>query len=489
MKGFVGLAFMVLVALFVPAYAVESSANINSIFYTDDMWSEEFLGIEAEKPIYLPENLKVDITPPPANDSPEKAEDIAFLFWLEKNKRTPDQIEKIIKEQRGATDLVFGLGEKISQDVQALVDEVRYESMRDLDYQLYRLKRQYKHPRPTQLAPDLTLVIPIPGSPAYPSGHAGIAWMGGLVYSYIDPKNAGKYMQYAADVGLRRCISGIHYLVDAAGSRELADKIFKLLLDIPAYKQKIEAAKKSYEDSDRDKNSVAVTDEMNAVRYPRKKWDPEFLRALKDGPVLLDRNMEFSVAPYPPNGSAQTLAELELLREYQKNRRTPEEIKKIHDENGASTELLTGGPLIRQFDNNVALQALWPKAYADITYFLMVSKMDYLRARPTQLAPDLTTVIEVPLHASYPSGHAAHTRLLADILGAIDEENALEYKKMAMDIGRRREIAGLHYPSDTQAGIVLADAVFGKLVEVPEFKNELNKAKEEFLRTKKANIN
>ena len=492
MKGVIGLAFMVLAALpavAMPAYAVEPSANINDIRYTDDMWSEEFLGIEAENPIYLPENLEVEITPPPANDSPEKAEDIAFLFWLEKNKRSPDQVEKIITEQRGTTDLVFGLGEKIPQDVQAMVDEIRYESMRDLDYQLYRLKRKYKHPRPTQLAPELTLVIPIPGSPAYPSGHAGIAWMGGLVYSYIDPKNAGKYMQYAGDVGLRRCISGIHYLVDGAGGRELADKVFKLLLDVPAYKQKLDAAKKAYEDSEVGKNSVAVTDEINSIRYPREKWNPEFVQALKDGPMLLDRNLKFSVAPYPPNGSTQTQAELDLLREYQKNRRTSEEIKKIHDENGDSTELLTGGPLIRQFDKNASLQALWPKAYADITYFLMVYKMEHLRARPTQLASDLTTVIDVPLHASYPSGHAAHTRLLADILGAIDEKNALEYKKMALDIGRRREIAGLHYPSDTHAGITLADAVFEKLIEVPEFKNEINKAKEEFLRMEKASIN
>jgi membrane-associated phospholipid phosphatase len=126
---------------------------------------------------------------------------------------------------------------------------------------------------------------------------------------------------------------------------------------------------------------------------------------------------------------------------------------------------------------------LWPKAYKEVTYYLMNSKMHYKRARPNQLDTTLTTVFEVPHHASYPSGHAAHSRLLANVLGWIDGKNALEYKKMAMDIGRRREIAGVHYPSDTAAGIALADAVFLELMKVPSFKIEMDKAKEEF-RTK-----
>ena len=74
------------VVTFAPAaVAAGNYKTSNDIQYTDDMWTEEFVGIAKEKPIYLPEDLIIDITDSPANDSPETAEDLDFLFWLEKN--------------------------------------------------------------------------------------------------------------------------------------------------------------------------------------------------------------------------------------------------------------------------------------------------------------------------------------------------------------------------------------------------------------------
>ena len=52
---------------------------------------------------------------------------------------------------------------------------------------------------------------------------------------------------------------------------------------------------------------------------------------------------------------------------------------------------------------------------------------------------------------------------------------------MAWRIARNREIAGLHYPSDTDAGTRLALQVFSKLSTIPLFADEtLKNAKDEW---------
>jgi membrane-associated phospholipid phosphatase len=85
--------------------------------------------------------------------------------------------------------------------------------------------------------------------------------------------------------------------------------------------------------------------------------------------------------------------------------------------------------------------------------------------------------VPVPGHSSYPSGHATQARLIAlcmtYVLGlvrpalpagdiaAITETLAA----LARRVARNREIAGLHFPSDSQAGQKLAEAAFAALAE------------------------
>ena len=92
------------------------------------------------------------------------------------------------------------------------------------------------------------------------------------------------------------------------------------------------------------------------------------------------------------------------------------------------------------------------------------------RRRPSQRAPALLPPIEVPGHASYPSGHATQARLMAkcveaalptapDIKGPLGDV----LDTLAARIARNREIAGLHFHSDTVAGRTLADHAFSIL--------------------------
>ncbi|MGH6922022.1 MAG: hypothetical protein ACREJ0_30500, partial [Geminicoccaceae bacterium] len=84
---------------------------------------------------------------------------------------------------------------------------------------------------------------------------------------------------------------------------------------------------------------------------------------------------------------------------------------------------------------------------------------------------------------SWPSGHSLESHMVALALKEVlpDERNmhaALE--GMADRIGKNREIAGVHYASDTDAGKRIASKAFPYLRECPTFERALEAARAEF---------
>jgi hypothetical protein len=76
--------------------------------------------------------------------------------------------------------------------------------------------------------------------------------------------------------------------------------------------------------------------------------------------------------------------------------------------------------------------------------------------------------VPVPGHASYPSGHSTQAHLIAHCAGlvlptAVQTVLQTNLGALADRIGRNREIAGLHYPTDTAAGVTLAHGIAGLL--------------------------
>ena len=96
------------------------------------------------------------------------------------------------------------------------------------------------------------------------------------------------------------------------------------------------------------------------------------------------------------------------------------------------------------------------------TFVAMYFKNLYNRPRPSQLCPALLPPVEIPGHASFPSGHSTQAHLMAlcmnDVLNGLPQQNTMgdDLWTLADCIARNREIAGLHYRSDTDAGVALA---------------------------------
>jgi hypothetical protein len=112
-------------------------------------------------------------------------------------------------------------------------------------------------------------------------------------------------------------------------------------------------------------------------------------------------------------------------------------------------------------------------------------KWEFHRPRPSQVAPALRPPLPLPGHASFPSGHALQAWMMAtaasEACGAGPKGKkgtiASALFTLADRIARNREIAGLHYPSDSAASKELArcmypllrgTARFGALMEAAE---------------------
>jgi hypothetical protein len=102
-------------------------------------------------------------------------------------------------------------------------------------------------------------------------------------------------------------------------------------------------------------------------------------------------------------------------------------------------------------------------------FAVMLYKQMFDRPRPSQLRPALMPEMEVPGHASYPSGHSTEAHLIAHVLEMVlgprhPARNLLH--PLADRIAINREVMGLHYRSDSEAGKYLAEKIKGVIEDV-----------------------
>lgn len=109
-------------------------------------------------------------------------------------------------------------------------------------------------------------------------------------------------------------------------------------------------------------------------------------------------------------------------------------------------------------------------------YVSMHFKMVHKLRRPAHRAPALMPPVPMPGHPSYPSGHATQAYLMAGCVEeALDKANVPNGLKQSLQhlakrIARNREIAGLHYTNDTDAGQTLAGHTLSALKKLASFK-------------------
>ena len=204
--------------------------------------------------------------------------------------------------------------------------------------------------------------------------------------------------------------------------------------------------------------------------YTWRLQDPFFLSKT-------DFNIASALPPPPVKGSAQDKSDFAKLFKYQKGR-TAQDCERASYEVEVSLEHLFGpkyGPLseieVKKWE------AFFDKVRNDTDYFVQPMKKKWNRSRPYVAEPKIEPCLKREVTPAYPSGHAAISRVFADLLEQLDPKRRDDFEARANQISEDRIIGGVHHPADIEAGKKLGEQIFKKLMHNPEFEKELEASK------------
>jgi acid phosphatase (class A) len=216
----------------------------------------------------------------------------------------------------------------------------------------------------------------------------------------------------------------------------------------------------------------------------------------KRAPYYLLTTEKFRIEDPPANSSLQTRAELDYLLQLQ-SQRTEEDKRASAYYAGVYYRTATrpGDSDYPKFRRNLfhigrsigtwfhpdslPLTAnLMADVWRDAEYYIWKYKNYFLRIRPYKLEPRLQHLEETNW-AAYPSGHATNSYVNAYLYAELIPEFSAFFLKDAYDMAHSREIIGVHYPSDSESGRVLAYQLVKRLLTRPAFKKDFEAAKAE----------
>ncbi|HET6767500.1 MAG TPA: phosphatase PAP2 family protein [Chitinophagaceae bacterium] len=244
------------------------------------------------------------------------------------------------------------------------------------------------------------------------------------------------------------------------------------------------------------------------TKAPDSKCDPASCQpgelignGRKRAPYYLAGAETFYIPDFPANSSQQTRAELDYLLQLQEQR-TEEDVRassfyagvyyrtaiqpEDKDYKKFRRNLFHIGRSIGTWFNPDSLPltaALAANVWKDAEYLIWKYKNYFIRIRPYKLESKLKNLEETNW-AAYPSGHATNSYVNAYLYSELLPEFSSFFIKDAYDMAHSREIIGVHYPSDSESGRVLAWQVIKRLMSNEKFKKDFTAAKEEIEKAK-----
>lgn len=202
-------------------------------------------------------------------------------------------------------------------------------------------------------------------------------------------------------------------------------------------------------------------------------------------PVYLDLAPDFFEVPaFPANSSKQTRAELDFLLELQAAR-SPEKVRESEEFAGVyyRVSVKPEDPDFARMRKNLFHMGrqlgawfspdtlpwtaeLLAKVWSDATYYIWAAKFRFNRTRPYALEPRLAN-LQTPNFPAYPSAHAANSYVAAFVYQELLPAHRDLFLRNAYDMVFSREILGVHFPSDSEAGRVFARAFVDRLLQEP----------------------
>jgi acid phosphatase (class A) len=188
------------------------------------------------------------------------------------------------------------------------------------------------------------------------------------------------------------------------------------------------------------------------------------------------------VLPAPPaNDSQVTRDEIELMLRIQSTR-TPEQVARVQADAGYAVYRFAdsiGHPEAFDPRKLPKVTTLFRKVTYEEGAVIQAGKRSFNRPRPFLHDPRIQPVVERPSNSSYPSGHAMWSRVVGLLLADMLPEYKDSILERADEYAYNRVVAGVHYPSDVEAGKYAGTALAAFLFASPEFQPDYAEAKKE----------
>ena len=191
-------------------------------------------------------------------------------------------------------------------------------------------------------------------------------------------------------------------------------------------------------------------------------WCPELKKNLLPTSVVDKWKIVNGTLSFSANDSKETNNELHYLNELKTARNSETNTRIVYQKSLDNILKSIDTEKILSYNETLNLLLFIDNVLAVVIFTL---KNYHNRVRPSFLSDslDIKQVLgENPCHPSYPSGHAAQAWFIAyciiDFLKYTGKNNkdSSKYLKRAESIAHGREIAGVHYPSDSAYGKMIA---------------------------------
>ncbi|AGB44626.1 phosphatase PAP2 family protein [Mesorhizobium sp. CO1-1-7] len=192
-------------------------------------------------------NKDVDLTmilpPPPANDSAETKAELGEVLTMQVT-RTPEMEARAIADaEENVWRFADVMGPNFNKDklpkFSAFFDRVVETEGAVVD----PAKDVWKRPRPHQLSDLVKPVVKLSSSGSWPSGHATVGTMMGIILSDMVPERRAEIMARAAEFAHNRIVGGIHYPSDVEMGKISGSVIAAVLLNRDDFKAEYDVAR------------------------------------------------------------------------------------------------------------------------------------------------------------------------------------------------------------------------------------------------------
>tara|TARA_Y100000768_G_scaffold225855_1_gene170486 strand:- start:19 stop:660 length:642 start_codon:yes stop_codon:yes gene_type:complete len=182
----------------------------------------------SKKITLFPDNPKLSMTPPPANDSNKTRAEVFYLLSYNDGVIDNEMVQAYDDIVKAFMPVVEKNGLQVSKDeLQEILNQTSKFTL--------QLKYKFNRPRPYQIAEHYGIEdfkrhnLDTAKSPSYPSGHALQGRLIALYLSGKDPENKNEYMMIGHNISESRIMARAHFPTDRKYGDMLGDELYKVM--------------------------------------------------------------------------------------------------------------------------------------------------------------------------------------------------------------------------------------------------------------------